>query len=211
MLYNNNSKTSYIDYGGISEIPMKIIEQLLTDKSEIAENLWKILKYPSLNALKNNNLTYEEKRDLIWNPTDENQSLENQYNVFTKKLSISSLNTDKGHTQLRIFQNIVKPLVSSTIFAYNFEIVTYEGISSHVYNKSENGTLVPRVTLIEEYLLLLLNGRDIGYGVMEFMPFNGMSGINIISDINNSKSMIGDTMSMRLLYTKHDIGGECSG
>ena len=61
MLANGNNYMAFNDYSEMPQIPYQIIATLLTEKSQLAEDFWKLLKYADADALDKDNLTYEEK------------------------------------------------------------------------------------------------------------------------------------------------------
>ena len=89
MLSNGNSSMAFNDFSEMPYIPYKMLEALLTEESQVAQDFWKLLKYADVDALDKDNLTYEEKVELIWR----GESLEQNFNVFLKPLIGSSLDT----------------------------------------------------------------------------------------------------------------------
>lgn len=212
MTYNNNGNgtIAYNNYRLMPRVPYMIIDRLAEDQSEIANNLWKALKYSTTDCLNKANLTKEEKMKMVWTPESENSSQQNLFSVFLKPLISSSLDDAEQQIQLRIYRYITKPsTLIESVMAYQFDIITQE-TTSMIY---ENGFLVERTDYIESCLLDLLNGADIHIG-SSFFSFDArmLSGaINSTLSINNSKSMYGRSIRLALRYVDVGIGGECSG
>jgi len=208
MAYNNNGNSlAYNNFKHMPQVPYKIIEKLATDTNSSANNLWKILKYATIDALNNPNLTFQEKMDMVWSPDKTNSSQENLFTVFLKPLVASSLSSAEEQIQFRIYRYITKPTnnIESAI-AYQFDIITPE-LCSMVYD--EEGFLVERTDLMEAYILDCLNGADITVG-SSFLSFNSqfMSGVvKSMLAINNGKSLYGRSFYMGLKYTDVGNGG----
>ena len=64
----------YNNYKFMPYIPYRIIEYLAYNN----ENLWKILKYNTYDCLSNDDLTFEEKMQLVWSY----QSNQEDYRIF---------------------------------------------------------------------------------------------------------------------------------
>ena len=96
MLENGNNFTTYNNYDGIDEIPYAIIEWLLRNKSDVAENFWKCLYYPTDDALDQPNLTTEQKRSII----NVNEPLTNNFKVFFAPLISDNMITANDMIQM---------------------------------------------------------------------------------------------------------------
>lgn len=208
MLSNGNNTLTYNNFKAMPEVPYKIIEMLLTNESQSAENIFKLLKYPSYDALSMPNLTLEEKVAMIWSPKQPNYTQENLFNIFLKPLVPSALNTDAEQLQLRIYKYLDKPnsTIESTLL-YQFDMITQEACCM-VYN--ENNTMCERTDLLEAYILDCLNGADLQIG-SSFFTFSAQVNtmVGSVLDINNSKSLFGRTMRLALKYVNVDKGGVC--
>lgn len=53
-------------YQNLDSIEAKIISHLLNSQSKAAQILWKILKYDTMDALSHENLTYDQRQELIF-------------------------------------------------------------------------------------------------------------------------------------------------
>lgn len=206
---NGNSTTSYNNFRYMPQIPYKIIEKLAKDTNSSAENLWKILKYPTTDAISNSNLTFAEKMAILWTPNQTDASQENKFSVFLKPLVPSALNDAEEQIQLRIHRIVTKPTTNlEAILVYQFDMITQE-FCSMVYD--EDDVLVERTDLMEYYILDCLNGTDIGIGT-GFLSFdNRMISGYVKSElaINNGKSLYGKSLRIPLRYMNIGKGGIC--
>lgn len=203
MLANGNSSTAFNDYRELPQLPYKIIEVLLTENSESAENFWKLLKYTDVNALDKENLTYEEKISLIW----KGETLEQNYNIFLKPLIGSSLDTAEAQTQLRLFRYTTSPLDQfESIICFESDFITNEK-TALVY---QNGLLCERTDVMESLYLDIMNGRDIGVG-SSYLIFNRELSRSCNSQLNisNSKSFYGRSLVMAVDFINGESGGQC--
>ena len=210
-MFNNNgiSTTSYNNFKYMPQIPYKIIEKLAKDVNSSAENLWKILKYPTTDAISNPNLTFAEKMAILWTPNQVDASQENKFSIFLKPLVPSALNDADEQIQLRIHRIVTKPTTNlEAILVYQFDMITQE-FCSMVYD--EDDVLVERTDLMEYYILDCLNGTDIGIGT-GFLSFdNRMISGYVKSElaINNGKSLYGKSLRIPLRYMNIGKGGIC--
>lgn len=205
----NNNSIAYNNFLHMPEVPYKIIERLATSTSQSAENLWKILKHATTDALSKPNLTFEEKIALLWTPDVVNATQQNLFTVFLKPLVSSSLDTAEEQIQLRIYKIINKPRNNiESSMGYQFDMYTSE-VCCMVYN--EDGYLCERTDLMEAYILDILNGADIGIGKIQFYS-QDLSSISKSSlTINNGKSLYGRNMILSLIYINAQTGGVCGG
>jgi len=145
-------------------IPYNIIEYLAL--SPDAENIWKILKYPTYDCLSQPNLTLNEKMDLLCMNNDNQQD----YNIFLTQLVENMIPEEK--TILKIykvqtgFENITKGLFG--VASYRFDILYGGKMGMIEYQK----TPCNRGDVLEMELLSVLNGADIkgGAGWLEYSP-----------------------------------------
>ena len=206
---NGNSTVAYNNFKYMPQIPYKIIEKLAEDTNSSAENLWKILKYPITDAIKEPNLTFAEKMAILWTPNQVDASQENKFSIFLKPLVPSALNDADEQIQLRIHRIVTKPTTNlEAILVYQFDMITQE-FCSMVYD--EDDVLVERTDLMEYYILDCLNGTDIGIGT-GFLSFdNRMISGYVKSElaINNGKSLYGKSLRIPLRYMNIGKGGIC--
>ena len=195
---------------GVPQIPYNIIEKLASSNNECAENLWKLLKYTSTKALAKDNLPIEEKLAMLWEQDDEGATIQNDFNVFLKKLTPDSLNDDSQQTQLRIHIYRTVPIDQyKAVVQIQFDLLVHEGSSMVRTNK---GKLVEKTSLMESYLLEILNGVDLGIGV-NYLRFDRLphATCESIEKLTDSKSISGRSFLLALSYSDMvDKGGACS-
>lgn len=203
MLSNGNSSMAFNDFSEMPYIPYKMLEALLTEESQVAQDFWKLLKYADVDALDKDNLTYDEKVELIWR----GESLEQNFNVFLKPLIGSSLDTAEAQTQLRIFRFTSMPTNQfEAILTIEVDFITNEK-TALVY---QNGMLCERTDLMESMFLNIFNGRDIGVG-SGFVTFNREFSRSCNSQLNigNSKSFYGRSLVLAINFASGESGGLC--
>lgn len=203
MLSNGNSSMAFNDFSEMPYIPYKMLEALLTEESQVAQDFWKLLKYADVDALDKDNLTYDEKVELIWR----GESLEQNFNVFLKPLIGSSLDTAEAQTQLRIFRFTSMPTNQfEAILTIEADFITNEK-TALVY---QNGMLCERTDLMESMFLNIFNGRDIGVG-SGFVTFNREFSRSCNSQLNigNSKSFYGRSLVLAINFVSGESGGLC--
>ena len=187
---NNGNGLSYNSFINIPEIPYRIIDYEITKGDE---RIWKLLKYPTRDALSKDNLTIQEKLNMIWRGTDTNEQL---YNVFLKSLIGNSIDDAAEQSQLRIYRLGSKPVSQyQSVISYEFDILCHEKCSN-VYYGENNSILCERTDVIESLLLNDLNGNQItGVG---FLKFDRQLEVEDISrmNISNSKSFYGRSLIM---------------
>ena len=203
MLSNGNSSMAFNDFSEMPYIPYKMLEALLTEESQVAQDFWKLLKYADVDALDKDSLTYDEKVELIWR----GESLEQNFNVFLKPLIGSSLDTAEAQTQLRIFRFTSMPTNQfEAILTIEADFITNEK-TALVY---QNGMLCERTDLMEAMFLNIFNGRDIGVG-SGFVTFNREFSRSCNSQLNigNSKSFYGRSLVLAINFVSGESGGLC--
>ncbi len=203
MLENNNNFTAYNDFSQVSYIPYQIIDFLMKDNSQEAENIWKLLKYATVDALEKENLTFKEKKSMVW----QGDSMENKYSIFFKPLVESSLDTAESQTQIRLFRYSTLPLTKTeAIICIEIDFITND--KTCLVNK--NGMLVERTDELENLFLQIANGRDIqiGTGFLEFDKELVRSCDSQMS-IGNSKTFFGRSLMIGLRYINAQTGGVC--
>ena len=194
---------AFNDFSEMPYIPYKMLEALLTEESQVAQDFWKLLKYADVDALDKDNLTYDEKVELIWR----GESLEQNFNVFLKPLIGSSLDTAEAQTQLRIFRFTSMPTNQfEAILTIEADFITNEK-TALVY---QNGMLCERTDLMESMFLNIFNGRDIGVG-SGFVTFNREFSRSCNSQLNigNSKSFYGRSLVLAINFASGESGGLC--
>ena len=203
MLANENNYMAFNNFSEMPDLPYKIIEVLLTDTSQDAEDFWKLLKYTEVNALKQKNLTLKEKKAMIW----QGESIEQNFNVFLKPLIGSAMDSAEAQTQLRLYRyNTVPTTQFEAIVCFEADFVTNEKTSLVRRDK----ILCERTDVMEALFLSVMNGRDIeiGSGVFQFNREMSRS-CNSQLNIGNSKSFYGRSLILALQFVGADSGGGC--
>ena len=203
MLANENNYMVFNNFSEMPDFPYKIIEVLLTDTSQDAEDFWKLLKYTEINALKQKNLTLKEKKAMIW----QGESIEQNFNVFLKPLIGSAMDSAEAQTQLRLYRyNTIPTTQFEAIVCFEADFVTNEKTSLIRRNK----ILCERTDVMEALFLSVMNGRDIeiGSGVFQFNRELSRS-CNSQLNIGNSKSFYGRSLILALQFVGADSGGGC--
>lgn len=198
---NDNKDIKYNDFKNQPLIPYKILEALLTNTSESANRLFKLLKYNDIDCLSKPNLTLREKKALIWR----GQDIEQNYNIFVKPLIGSSLVDSESQTQMRIYRYSTYPTnkIEATI---SIQIIFLTNEKSSL--AEVDGILCERTDVMESEFLNIINGRDISIG-SGYITFDREVIRSSTSQINvsNSRSVYGRSLLIALKYTNlsHDI------
>lgn len=198
---NDNKDIKYNDFKNQPLIPYKILEALLTNTSESANKLFKLLKYNDIDCLSKPNLTLREKKALIWR----GQDIEQNYNIFVKPLIGSSLVDSESQSQMRIYRYSTYPTnkIEATI---SIQIIFLTNEKSSLVEV--DGILCERTDVMESEFLNIINGRDISIG-SGYITFDREVIRSSTSQINvsNSRSVYGRSLLIALKYTNlsHDI------
>ena len=197
-LNNGNGDTSYNNFSEMPDIPYKIIEYLIEHGTE---ELWKLLKYQSFDALQQEDLAISDKKKMVWDCKD---PLEENYNIFLKPLIGNSLDSGKEQCQLRIYRYDTVPINKlNAVLVYEIDIICQEKCA----NIEKDGIIWERTDAIESKLLNDLNGVDIG-GV-GFLSFdrNLSRTCKSLMSISNSKSFYGRSLFFAVSFVAPDSGG----
>jgi len=200
MLNNNNNYLSYNNFDKVPTFPYQIIHYLIDGGNE---DLFKALKYQDTDALSQNNLTSNEKLNLVWNGKD---SQEQNYNIFLKPLIPNELDKATSQCQLRIFRYDTTPENRlNAVLIYEIDIITPEKCANLYYNNM----LVERTDLIESLILNALNGTDIGG--TQFLAFDRelSRSCKSLLNISNSKSFYGRSLFLAQRLISPDSSGGC--
>ena len=203
-LQNGNPNLSLNNFKRISQIPHIIIEKLMLDESQDAQNFWKALVYTEVECLTRDNLTLSEKLDLFW----QGQPHQEQFKIFNKPLISNSLTDSSSMTHLRIYRVDSQPTTKNeSVLVYEFDIVTNESDNSL---RDEDGYFVEKTDYIESKLLTLLNGIDLGVGSGYLIFDKGLSrSCGSMLSINNSLNFYGRRMFLGLRLHGTSNGGIC--
>lgn len=181
----------YNKFSGYSSLTYNIVRYLINNN----EDIWKILKYNTPDALDLPQLTNNEKRDLIYNGEED---AEDQFRVF-RDIFTDDTQQDRV-TQLRIFpsrydsDNKVNGIVDII-----FQVVTHVKV-----NYLDNYTT--RIDYLTEQLIKTLNGEEIdGVGKL-FMDgeTRRTNGTLYTPSVGNNKNYEGIVITMSC----HLFGGD---
>lgn len=82
MIANGNYLSSFNNFEPVPTLTYRIFSYLLSATSNEAENFWKVLYYPTADCLSKDNLTFAQKKKLIW----KGEANENDFKLFLKPL-----------------------------------------------------------------------------------------------------------------------------
>lgn len=176
-------------------IPYNIMKYLALNE----ENLWKLLKYNTYDALSQPNLTFQEKMSLIW-ARDEKQE---NYNVFFTNLVEDAITQSKTIMKLyKYFISTDNLYLSDVVYEFDF---LYGGNMAMV---EYNGVPVPRDDLLIQRVLDTLNGAYVGgVGKLQFnTQMSRYSGVK--TTVGNDKTFTGSCLFM-VVQVGDDGGQDC--
>lgn len=184
-------------FTSMPQIPYQILVYLIENN----ENLFKLLKYNSEDALSKDNLTKSEKLNLLY----KEQGKEVDYHIFLKPL-IGEEMTDSS-TQLRLYKTRITPTTNlKAVLCYEFDVVV--GVKTNlVYD--ENGIPCSRLDLIEHEILDTLCGMS-EFGVGGFQFSRELSNLCVQNTgLSNSKSFFGSSFVLACNWVEvNDYGCE---
>ena len=198
MLNNGNNYTAYNNFSTMATFPYKIVEYLLLNGSE---ELWKLLKYQTVDALDNADLTIEEKKKMVWDGIDPQ---EEYYSIFLKPLIGNSLDSGEEQCQLRIYRYDTVPVNKiESVVVYQIDIICQEKCA----NVYVDDVFCERTDAIESLLLKDLNGANIG-GTGELVFDRTLSRTcKSLMSISNSKSFYGRSLYLAQTLIAPDSDG----
>ena len=165
-------------------IPYNILVYLA--RQDGAEDLWKMLKYNSYDALSKPNLSFEEKLKLIWR-----NGPQEKYGVFLTPLIEDAICESKCVLKIYDYYIHAKELYTSTlVYAFDF---LYGGQMSLI---EYDGVPVSRGDLFVNIILTVLNGAEVG-GIGKLIFYDDMSRYDLArATIGNSKTFTGVQLFM---------------
>jgi len=186
----------YNSLANLPEAPYKILTYLATNN----ENIWKMIKYNSYDALTKPNLTLKEKLDFVWK-----DGKQEDFSVFFTNLVEDAICDSK--CILKIYQYYIHAepnvYVSTPIYAFDF---LYGGKMSLVeYNKIPAN----RGDVFVHEILKTLNGVNIGgVGLLSFSSDLSRYSASR-SVIGNSKTFTGVNLYLSTLMGDSGDINEC--
>lgn len=189
------SMINYNNFRDVPKFPYQIFLYLMNN-----DNLFKLLKYDTADALSKPNLTIDEKRELLY--VDNPNKDETQFNIFLKPLVSDELT--KQCTQLRFYKTNISPtnnIMSTLLFRFDIIIGSKMGL---IYD--EDDIPCSRIDRIESEILSTLNGSDIGIGRFQFnRELSRSCSANL--GISNSKTFYGSSIVMACIQSSIDESG----
>lgn len=178
-------------------IPYNILVYLA--KSPDAEEIWKMLKYSTYDALSKPNLTFEEKISFIWK-----NGPQEDYGVFLTPLVEDEIT--KSKSIFKVYDYYIQPdnaYTAVTTYAFDF---LYGGNMALV---EYNATPVSRGDLFIAKIMEVLNGTNVG-GVGKLMFLDDLSRYDVgKSTIGNSRSFTGVQIFLSVQVGDTGRGKEC--
>lgn len=171
---------NYNQFGGLDEIGYKVIQYLMLNN----ENIWKLLKYPTPDALLKDNLSMREKAALIYDGADDTSD----YRVF-RSAYMDDIFDDRC-SQLRVYITSINPdnHIYSTV-DIGIELVVHNKIINLVGYKN-------RLEVMLKECLKTLNGAYVG-GIGKLMFDRNMSFYDLVKlNLYNNRNFYGYTLIM---------------
>lgn len=195
-LINDNNKHKALRY-----ISNNIVEKLVNDN----EIIWKLLKYQDPDALNKENLTTQEKRDLIykgWHYRDNELVLDemNDKAVFRQPWIDDA--DIKQSTMLRIYLSSLLPNNKDiTVALYTFEIVCHNKSIPIISNLGDEDNEVSvnsenRLELLTQQILETFNGAKIGSAGKMFFDMSGNYMTKATMGVYNNRNYFGMKLIM---------------
>jgi len=185
-------------YNSLSALP-KAPYNILTYLAKNNENLWKMLKYNTYDALSQPNLTFDEKMSMIWK-----SGVMEDYSVFLTNIVGDAICESRNIFKCYQFYIHANPssYISTPVYAFDW----LYGVTMALVEK--DGIPVNRGDLFVNEILSTLNGAYIG-GVGELVFNDDQSRYDIArSIIGDSKKFTGECLYMSTLMG--DSGKEIS-
>lgn len=182
-------------FNSMPQIPYQILTYLIDNN----ENLFKLLKYNSTDALQKEDLTKKEKIALLYTEVGQ----EDDYHIFLKPL-IGEEMTDSV-TQLRLYKARITPTTNlKAVLNYEFDIVV--GTKTNlVYDN--NGIPCSRLDMIESEIINSLCGTSM-FGVGGFQFNRELSNLCVQNTgLSNSKSFFGSSFVLACNWVEVDENG----
>lgn len=184
--------TTFNRFRNMPYIPYNIMIYLANEPK--AENLFKILKYPTMDCLSQLNLTLEEKMSMIWLDSPQQQDF---YIFFTPKVENMEAS---AKTYIKLYNvEIVPTDVHKAIVCYEFDL-QMKGKIDVINVPTEYGDIpCNRVEVMQQIILECLNGADVkSVGGLQFS--NQLSRLcRGRNDLSNNKDTVGSSLIMAVM------------
>lgn len=172
--------TPYNKYTEIRSMIYNILSYLIIENEEI----WKLLKYDTPDALSNPNLTQEEKSELIYNAQED----ETPYRIFRSPFVSDAFVVQ--NTQLRAYITSGIP-TNRTVGQVNFAFEMLTHVKLVNLETYEN-----RLEVMFQQMIETLNGKEIGGIGVLFFNKDASSYDAVRLNLYNNKNYIGYTLVM---------------
>lgn len=154
------NKPLFNTFDSMPFIPYNIVAHLANDP--VADDLFKLLKYNTYDAISQPSLSLKEKMSMIY----KNQPQQNDYNIFLNRLVEDEETVER--TILKVYKNNSDPIIAQrATICYEFDILVGAKIPMIDYQ----GLPCRRTDVIEMILLKSLNGAEID-GTVGWFQFN---------------------------------------
>lgn len=182
-------------FNSMPQIPYQILTYLIDNN----ENLFKLLKYNSTDALQKDDLTKKEKIALLYTEVGK----EDDYHIFLKPL-IGEEMTDSV-TQLRLYKARITPTTNlKAVLNYEFDIVV--GTKTNLVYDND-GIPCSRLDMIESEIINSLCGTSM-FGVGGFQFNRELSNLCVQNTgLSNSKSFFGSSFVLACNWVEVDENG----
>lgn len=186
---------TYNKYTSLRYIPDAIINRLFEN-----EIIWKLLKYPDTDALLKNNLTLEEKQNLIykgsvWDGSRWVLDDATQRGVFRQPFLDDA--NDVAQTMIRIYLSSILPnnRVASTSY-YTIELITHMKCIQIMSDLGEEEgqksvTYENRLEVLLQQVLETLNGAEVGSVGRLFFDMDGGYKTKVEFGLYNNRNYCG--------------------
>ena len=184
------SQSNYNTFSTMPYIPYKRVMALVENN-----NLFKLLYYPTKDALSQPNLTLEQKVNMIWNGQDRTDD----YTIFLTNIQPNLETISRPVLKIYRYDTLPKTYTTAVI-SYEFDILFGTKIPMVDYN----GVPCNRGDLIEMELMKSLNGQDVaGVGYLQYNHQLSTLDRSRIG-IGNNSTFTGYYFIMSTIYT--DVG-----
>lgn len=173
-------------FAGVSNLPYNIIQYLFAN-----ENIWKLIKYASPDALSQPVLTAQEKAALIWKGEDNQEN----FRIYLTPMQENIQYTQSAIMRLYLLSGRPRNDILSTL-TYTLEILCQTKLGM-----LDNG--IPRMDLLFELIMGELMGKQVD-GIGEIF-FNADSAANsqckIQLNSENNRNYMGYAISLGVHYS----------
>lgn len=186
-------------FSNIPFIPYNIVLSLATNESESANNIFKLLKYPSYDALLKPDLGFKEKVDMIWR----NQDRMEDYRIFLTNIENNAISNSQ--TFLKCYRLDMYPknhIVSEVCYEFDLLFAVKTSMVEH------KNLPCNRADVFESELMNVLNGEEVG-GVGKLQYNAQLSRLcRSRAGLGNNSTFTGVSIVMAMLTS--DVREDCN-